>query len=133
MYDWPFSGRQALNGQESYEYLYFSKSDPFLFQIYIPGISSNVLCVPNYGCNKTYLVTPLVIPCFYSLLSKSTVLGKFGSKIKIMILRRNLVPILIRVFSIHPCSLFLFSTGNTLYGQFVLKNQHRQSKLKFGT
>ena len=52
-------------------------------------------------------------------------------KSKIFSLSWNLVPRLIRIRTVQWwCSLFLFQTGNTIFGP---KNQNCQFKLKFGT
>ena len=65
---------------------------------------------------------------------KHTFRENLVKKIKIVILSRNLVPRLIRIFRIQWwCSLFLFQNRNTIFGQFGPKNQNCQYNLKFGT
>ena len=46
---------------------------------------------------------------------------------------RNMAPSLIRLCRIQCYSLFLFLSGNTLFGQIWSKNQNDQFKLKFRT
>ena len=60
-------------------------------------------------------------------------LSKFGPKIKIISLSWNLVPRLIQIYRIQWwCPFFLFSTGNTLFGQTCPKILNCQFKLKIG-
>ena len=54
-------------------------------------------------------------------------------KIRIINLSWNLVPRLIQICRIQwPCSLFLFLTGTTYFGQFGPKSQNYHFKLNFG-
>ena len=70
---------------------------------------------------------------FFSSRPEIPILGKFVQKIKIFSLSWNLVLMLIVCKIQWWCSLFLFSTRNTLFGQICPKNQNCQFELKFGT
>ena len=89
----------------------------------------------NFGTySKSNMYNSVVVFIFSPLDGKSLLWANLVEKIKVVSLSRNLVPRLIRTCTIQwQCSLFLFQTGTTLFGQIGPKTQNCQLKLRFGT
>ena len=76
----------------------------------------------------------MVMFTFFVFNRKYPFWANFVQKIKIVSLRWNLIPRLIRICRIQWwCSRFMFSAGNTFLGNFGPKNQNCQFKVKLDT
>ena len=89
----------------------------------------------NFGTySKSNMYNSVVVFIFSALDGKPLLWANLVEKIKVVSLSRNLVPRLIPASTIQwQCSLFLFQTGTTLFGQIGPKTQNCQLKLRFGT